>query len=124
MGDLAQLRAMDLEDNKISGNISSAIFNNSMLQYLVLSFNNLSGSLPSNICQGLPKLRVLVLAFNDLSGKMPAVWHQCKELENLQLSDNSFDKGWMPADIGNLTMLQQLYLARNNLEGMIFKPTH
>ncbi|RHN41092.1 putative non-specific serine/threonine protein kinase [Medicago truncatula] len=98
-------------------------FNNSLLQDLFLSYNNFSGNLPSNICHGLPNIRVFDLYNNDLSGDMPTVWHQCEEMEQLHLSYNDFNKGPMPAGIRNMTKLQQLYLSRNNMEGNIVSLT-
>ncbi|CAJ2638141.1 unnamed protein product [Trifolium pratense] len=109
---------MNLQYNLLTGNILF-MFNNSLLQYMYLGFNNLSGILPSNVCQGIPNLRYLYLFSNDLSGEMPKVWRNCKELEDLELSYNNFDKGSMPAEIGKLTKLQYLYLSKNNLEGEI-----
>jgi Leucine-rich repeat (LRR) protein len=106
----------------LKGNI--LMFNNSLLQYLQLGDNNLTGILPSNVCQGLPNLRSLLLYFNDFSGEMPKVWRYCKELQVLWLSHNNFDKGHMPSDIGKLTKLQYLYLASTNLYGKIFLPTY
>jgi Leucine-rich repeat (LRR) protein len=99
----------------VTGNIF--MFNNSLLQYLKLGNNNLSGILPSNVCQGLPNLRTLDLYLNDFYGEMPKVWRYCKELEDLELSQNNFDKGRMPPDIGKLTNLQYLFLALTNLQG-------
>ncbi|XP_045807598.1 probable LRR receptor-like serine/threonine-protein kinase At3g47570 isoform X2 [Trifolium pratense] len=121
IGDLTQLRILNLENNILFGNISSTILmlNNSSLQKLALGLNKLSGILPSNVCEGLPNLRLLYLYANDFSGKMPNIWRFCKELEDLELSFNNFDKGHMPADIGNLTKLQYLYLRSINLEGEI-----
>jgi len=100
------------------------MFNNSSLQYLALGFNNLIGNLPSNVCQGLPNLKLLYLYANKISGKTPNIWRGCKELEDLELSFNNFDKGSIPADIGNLTKLQYLYLPSNNLQGMYDIPNH
>jgi len=121
IGDLTQLITLNLQHNFLLGNIlSTLMFNNSSLQIMVLNSNNLTGILPSNVCQRLPNLRLLYLYANDISGKMPNVWRYCKELEDLELSFNNFDKGRMPVDIGKLTKLQFLYLANNNLEGKIF----
>ncbi|WJX46780.1 non-specific serine/threonine protein kinase [Trifolium repens] len=117
ISDLAQLRIVNLQYNMLKGNILK--FNNSLLQYLELGDNNLTGILPSNVCQGLPNLRSLLLYFNDFSGEMPKVWRYCKELQVLGLSHNNFDKGHMPSDIGKLTKLQYLYLASTNLYGEI-----
>ncbi|RHN38440.1 putative non-specific serine/threonine protein kinase [Medicago truncatula] len=122
IGDLTQLRFVNLQYNMLTGNI--LMFNNSSLQYLYLGYNNMTGILPTNICLGLPNLRSLYLYANDFSGMMPNVWRDCKELEELELSKNNFDKGRIPADIGKLTKLQSLYLAKNNLEGKIFLPIY
>jgi Leucine-rich repeat (LRR) protein len=101
----------------LKGNI--LMFNNSLLQYLQLGDNNLTGILPSNVCQGLPNLRSLLLYFNDFSGEMPKVWRYCKELEDLQLMHINFDIGRVPPDIEKLTKLQYLYLKMINLHGKI-----
>jgi Leucine-rich repeat (LRR) protein len=106
----------------LTGNI--LMFNNSSLQILGLEYNNMTAILPSNVCQGLPNLRSLNLVANDFSGEMPNVWRYCKELADLELSDINFGKGRMPADIGNLTKLQYLYLVNNNLEGKLFLPIY
>ncbi|RHN72115.1 putative non-specific serine/threonine protein kinase [Medicago truncatula] len=113
---------VNLQDNFLVGNI--LMFNNTSLQYLYLGYNNMTGILPSNVCQELPNLRSLYLLHNDFYGAMPNVWHDCKELEDLELSLNNFDKGRIPADIGKLAKLQFLYLADNNLEGKIFLPIY
>jgi Leucine-rich repeat (LRR) protein len=106
----------------LKGNILK--FNNTSLQYLYLGYNNLSGILPSNVCQLLPNLRYLYLHVNNFYGEMPKVWRYCKELEDLELSANNFDKGRLPPDIGKLIKLQYLYLSLTNLHGKIFSPTH
>lgn len=90
-----------------------------MLQDIELGSSNLSGTLPSNVCLGLPKLQVLYLGFNRFTGKMPSVWHLCKELTDLDLSKNMFSRGSIPRDIGNLTTLASIYLDEDNLEGNV-----
>jgi len=93
------------------------------MKTMVLGNNNLLGSLPSNICQGLPNITYIDLSYNGLSGDMPNDWHQCKEMEALILSYNNFSRGPIPGDIRNMTKLQYLYLDGNNLEGKIFSLT-
>ncbi|WJX39630.1 non-specific serine/threonine protein kinase [Trifolium repens] len=115
IGGLGRLRIVNLQHNMLKGNILK--FNNTSLQYLYLGYNNLSGILPSNVCQLLPNLRYLYLHVNNFYGEMPKVWRYCKELEDLELSANNFDKGRLPPDIGKLIKLQYLYLSLTNLHG-------
>ncbi|XP_054778380.1 receptor-like protein 43 [Prosopis cineraria] len=117
IGDLPRLQIIYLGDNQLAGSIPISLFNISLLQEVDLAINNLSGSLPTNVCFGLPKLEIFYVNGNDLSGKIPSVWHQCKELVELQLGDNMFKQGIIPSDIGNLTSLQFLCLDNNNLQG-------
>ncbi|KAI9073631.1 hypothetical protein K1719_044416 [Acacia pycnantha] len=131
VGRLERLKILRLGGNKISWIHSLTISNLSSLELLSLSYNNfsggipneigdlLSGSLPKNVCFGLPKLEVFYVHGNDLSGEIPSIWHQCKELVELHLGDNRFDEGKIPSDIGNLTKLQWIYLGNSNLQGEI-----
>ncbi|XP_052114940.1 receptor kinase-like protein Xa21 isoform X2 [Arachis duranensis] len=95
------------------------MLNSSTLQDIEIGSSNLSGTLPSNLCGGLARIQVLYIAFNLLSGKLPSVWHHCKELTDVDLSNNKFSQGNIPRDIGNLTMLASLYLNQANLQGEI-----
>ncbi|PNX73418.1 LRR receptor-like kinase resistance protein [Trifolium pratense] len=114
VSNLSCLEEIQFAYNSLSGNI--LMLNNSIsLQYLYLGYNNLTGILPSNVCQRLPNLRTLHLYANDFYGEMPKVWRYCKDLEDLELAGNNFDKGPIPPDIGKLPKLQYLYLVSNNL---------
>ncbi|XP_054791865.1 receptor kinase-like protein Xa21 [Prosopis cineraria] len=111
VGYLPQLKKLYLERNLLVGSVPS-LFNSSMLQHIATGTNQLSGSLPTNECFGLPKLETFLVEENYLSGKMPSIWHQCKELTKISLSDNRFNRGYIPSDIGNLTNLRLLHLSK------------
>ncbi|MFQ6657263.1 hypothetical protein Gotur_027011 [Gossypium turneri] len=54
----------------LTGQIPTSIFNISSLKTIDLSNNSLSGSLPDDMCQHLPKLEGLYLGWNELSGNI------------------------------------------------------
>ncbi|TYH74378.1 hypothetical protein ES332_D05G394800v1 [Gossypium tomentosum] len=108
------LEILNLGFNQLSGQVPSSIFKISYLKIIDLSSNSLSGSLPNDMCQHLPKLEGLHLSWNELSGNIPFGMGKCNNLKILLLSYNQF-MGIIPRTIGNLTRLQKLYLAFNNL---------
>lgn len=84
---------------------------------LILTGNNLSGSIPPEIGD-LTALRVLYLYRNDLSGGIPTEIGNLTNLEALNLYDTQLT-GEIPTEIGNLTNLNHLYLHNNQLSGEI-----
>ncbi|MBA0671037.1 hypothetical protein Goklo_007517, partial [Gossypium klotzschianum] len=69
--------------------------------------------LQSGIFDNLSKLQVLSLTGNHISGRIPNGLFKCKELTYLSLYNNSMEE-IVPIEIGNLTMLQYLYLSYNH----------
>ncbi|KAF3669680.1 putative acid phosphatase 1-like [Capsicum annuum] len=91
------------------------MFNISRLRIINLSFNNLSGSLPPNICCILPNIERLILGgITNLVGTIPHSISNCSKLTILGLSGNKLS-GLVPNSLGHLTHLQYLDLERNNL---------
>ena len=85
---------------------------------LVLSFNELSGTIPAAV-GGLTNLEQLDLSFNKkLSGPIPTELGNLTNLEQLALSNNALS-GPIPTELGNLTQLIRLYLSNNALSGPI-----
>ena len=82
-----------------------------------LSNNNLSGSIPAEICV-LFELHFLNLSRNHLMGKIPEKIGSMKELESIDLSRNHLS-GKIPPSVSNLTFLSYLDLSYNNLSGRI-----
>ncbi|KAJ6854196.1 putative receptor-like protein kinase [Iris pallida] len=128
--------------NLLSGPIPPSLFNMSSLVNILLSSNNLSGSLPTQVM--LPRIEIISIGDNMLTGHVPADLARCSTLQRIGLGGNkltgsvpsSFGNlselvylylgvnqftGAIPASIGNLTKLQALYLANNDLEGKISK---
>ncbi|KAK2387561.1 Leucine-rich repeat transmembrane protein kinase [Trifolium repens] len=69
IGEFQQLILLDLSFNKISGKIHGSIFNLNSLSYLFLGNNRLSGTLPR---QKSSILKNIDLSYNDLSGSLPS----------------------------------------------------
>eukprot|EP00258_Populus_trichocarpa_P027727 XP_024443746.1 putative receptor-like protein kinase At3g47110 [Populus trichocarpa] len=99
------------------GTIPSTIFNISSLKVLDLMFNGLFGSLPKNMCDHLPRLEMLLLSSNQLSGQIPSDLFKCRELQLLWLPYNNFT-GVIPEELGFLPMLEVLNLGVNMLSGL------
>ena len=133
-----RVTAVYLGDNNLTGGLGNwsgpAVLTN--LSLLDLSFNRVSGTLPTQLGQ-VSNLQSLQLQSNLLSGNLPSqlgeingagalpVWSYgptmqriTSRLENVQLHDNRLS-GAVPTELGAHTALAQLYLHRNNLSGWL-----
>lgn len=97
----------------ITGAISDSIKNLTALQYLDLSGNYLTGSLP--VLSSLSKLVVLDLNNNKLTGTISTM---PTSLAYLSLGQNNFS-GTLPLQLKDLTLLMILDLGLNDLSGSI-----
>jgi Leucine-rich repeat (LRR) protein len=140
---LKNLFLLDLSTNyRLNGSIPVEIFQlPSLAWYLDLSYNSLSGPLPSE-AGTMTNLNELILSGNQLSGQIPSSIGNCIVLQKLLLDKNSFEgsipqslgnikglnilnlevnklSGRIPDAIGNIRDLQQLYLANNSFSGSL-----
>ncbi|CAH1441771.1 unnamed protein product [Lactuca virosa] len=128
--------------NNLTGEIPPSICELKSLQVLDLSFNNMSGTLPSCLgilCNSLMALKLrrnnfhgnmmnafltggpltkLDLSENRFTGQLPRSLTNCTNLEILSLEDNSFHDTF-PSWLGTLSNLQVLVLRSNKLYGPI-----
>ncbi|CAN6560471.1 unnamed protein product [Malus baccata var. baccata] len=118
IGNLGQLEVLFVQDNALKGSAFVHVLNISSLTALTLYGNNMSGSLPDNMCEHLSSIRHLYLGQNQLDGMIPSKLWQCKELREISLASNNF-RGSIPKSLGNLTYLSNIILSDNNLEGTI-----
>jgi Leucine-rich repeat (LRR) protein len=117
IGNLTNLTYLSLSSNQLSGPIPSEIGNLTNLTYLSLYSNQLSGSISSEI-GNLTKLQTLYLYYNHLTGPIPSEIGNLTKLKSLCLDSNQLS-GPIPAEIGNLTNLSYLNLNSNQLSGSI-----
>ncbi|CAI9771196.1 unnamed protein product [Fraxinus pennsylvanica] len=108
---------LNLESNKLYGNIPGGIINCISLQQLRLSGNRLTGSFPSDLCK-LPNLTAIELGPNKFSGPIPQEVEKCQKLQRLDLSGNQFTSE-LPKEIGNLSQLVSFNVSSNLFTGRI-----
>ncbi len=106
-----------LEDNNLTGAISSQLGRLAKLQEIRLGYNELTGPVPASLGR-LSELQTLWLGHNDLTGSIPPELGNLAELDWLHLEWNALT-GPIPASLGNLAKLNALYLGVNRLTGPI-----
>jgi hypothetical protein len=117
MGNLSNLRVLDLYANDLGGEIPAELGNLTSLEVLDLDGNSLIGRIPAEL-GNMTNLRLLSLSFNYLSGPLPIELADLGNLERLYLSDNSL-VGLIPTEYGNLASLTSLAVTYNNLSGPV-----
>lgn len=117
IGKLAELRALSLPYNDLSGVIPVEIWGLQKLEVLDLGGNLLTGKLPG-LFTGLRRLRVLNLGSNRLYGEIPVSLSECGGLEVLNLAGNAVN-GTVPGFLGSFPKLQGVYLSQNRLTGAV-----
>ena len=117
VGDMTELSTLNLAYNQLSGTIPVEICRLSRLGYLALQKNQLSGLLPDSL-NNLKSLGIFLLYGNKLSGNIPTNLCQLPNLINIRLDQNLLT-GTIPDSIGFLRTLDNLSLDFNQLTGSI-----
>ncbi|PHT61412.1 hypothetical protein T459_34752 [Capsicum annuum] len=125
IGNFTNLICLDLHTNQISGTIPSQIGSLIKLQILHIFDNHLNGPIPEEIgylseLGNLKNLNYLELSNNQLTGSIPSSFGNLRNLQSLFLGNNNLIEE-IPSSICNLTSLTLLHLFRNNLKGNILQ---
>ncbi|XP_058112340.1 putative receptor-like protein kinase At3g47110 [Magnolia sinica] len=114
-----QLRWLNIENNRIFGNIPSGIQNLVGLTALIIGQNFLTGNIPVGVGK-LNKVEVLLLGGNELSGQIPSSLGNISRLYKLFLHQNNLI-GSIPSSLGNCTYMKFIRLGDNNFSGSLPK---
>ncbi|KAJ9693520.1 hypothetical protein PVL29_009464 [Vitis rotundifolia] len=123
LGNLENLNILILAGCGFTGQIPDELGNLAQLTFLALNSNNLTGQIPPSLGR-LSKLYWLDLADNKLSGPLPTSTltspglDQLLKAKHLRLDRNSLS-GTVPPNLNNLTIVNELNLAHNQLIGPI-----
>ena len=112
LGDLVDLRTVNLSGNGFTGPIPDLIGNWPSLHSLNLSNNGFTGTVPVSFA-GLSLLSSMNLAGNNITGVPSIFLSASRDLVELRLEDNKLSA--LPASIKGLSKLQNLNVARNAL---------
>jgi len=113
-GVATEFKVLELSENGIE-KIPRELFHSENLESLTLSYNRISGSLPTEI--GLATSLVeLDLSHNKISNELPSELGTLNSLEHLYLNNNLFD-GTIPSELSNLYFLKELDISHNSFFG-------
>mmetsp|Transcript_34133 Transcript_34133/g.82115 ORF Transcript_34133/g.82115 Transcript_34133/m.82115 type:complete len:610 (+) Transcript_34133:746-2575(+) len=99
------------------GVVCSTSSDENVVNQLLLSSNNLGGSLPSEV-EALTELQTIDVSSNMISGSFPPKATKLSNLRSLNVEMNIFS-GSITSDIGMLTALTDLHLAENAISGSL-----
>ncbi|GMY31020.1 receptor-like protein Cf-9 homolog, partial [Fagus crenata] len=103
-----------ISNNNLTGEIPSSICNLASLQILDVSYNNLSGMIPRCLGNFSDYLSVMDLRMNRFQGTIPGSFAKCNSLRTLVLNHNQLE-GLLPQSLVNCTKLEVLDLGNNNI---------
>uniref|UniRef100_A0A0E0BPU3 non-specific serine/threonine protein kinase n=1 Tax=Oryza glumipatula TaxID=40148 RepID=A0A0E0BPU3_9ORYZ len=109
------VKMLDLSYNNLSGVIPSDILSPRGLETVDLTSNNLEGPIPSNLSSTLYRLR---LGGNILDGTIPGTIGDALALAYLELDSNQLT-GSIPSELGKCKNLSLLNLASNKFQGPV-----
>ncbi|AES77339.1 putative leucine-rich repeat-containing, plant-type, leucine-rich repeat domain, L [Medicago truncatula] len=108
------LHGLAVNHNSLRGEISPSICNLKSLTQLDLSFNNLSGNVPSCLGNFSQYLESLDLKGNKLSGLIPQTYMIGNSLQQIDLSNNNL-QGQLPRALVNNRRLEFFDVSYNNI---------
>ncbi|CAI9093544.1 OLC1v1029058C1 [Oldenlandia corymbosa var. corymbosa] len=110
--------SLSLNNMGLVGQFPAGLKNCRSLQRLDISNNQISGTIPHDICFHLPYLVYLDLSNNQLTGVIPPSIPECSYLNTLSLGANELS-GSIPVEMGQLRRLKYFNVSSNRLTGLV-----
>ncbi|OAB78836.1 leucine-rich repeat domain-containing protein [Cochleicola gelatinilyticus] len=114
IGDLENLKVLELSFNEISGSLPESIGKLTKLELLAFNGNFLTGIIPSSI-GNLVNLKQLHLSSNQLTGTLPYSLNNLKNIIVFNVFDNKL-YGSLPEDLATTQSLREVMIAENNFD--------
>ncbi|KAF8685368.1 hypothetical protein HU200_043992 [Digitaria exilis] len=123
LGDLTNLQSLNLSYNLLTGGLPSELLASSSIVMLDVSFNHLNGVLKPqesnySVANYRP-LQELRLYRNNISGELPSALSNCTDLVTVDLKINKLSGELTKFNFSNLSNLKTLDLMENNFTGTI-----
>ncbi|XVF78966.1 hypothetical protein PTKIN_Ptkin14bG0180800 [Pterospermum kingtungense] len=123
IANLSNLKKLNLLANQLSGSLQSEMFDHlPQLWFLHLAENQLSGIFPTSLFK-CKKIEYIVLNYNQLEGTIPLEVGNATSLIDFDIYHNNFSEnklsGEIPSSICNMSSAKEIDLSENNLDGTI-----
>ncbi|KAD6454683.1 hypothetical protein E3N88_09389 [Mikania micrantha] len=121
MAAFPSLRSLSLVDCDMSGKLFANVPNFPYLEVLVLSENNLNGTLPMEALASFHRLKLLDLSFNNFIGSIPSTIKSLSSLQVVSFAYNSLNGSLYNDGFCDLNNLHVLDLSDNMFDGNLPK---
>lgn len=113
-----KLAIFDLSFNRLEGSVLTTLFTVPTLQEIHLQGNLLLGSIDFSLPSNESNLQVLDISHNQLNGSFPRGFGSLSGLKILNIAGNNFS-GSIPSYIGDIKSLNSLDISQNKFSGAL-----